>query len=60
MKREAIIIQMNNDFLLQEQTRHDPMLAKVYSDFDFDKFIDKCREMLGEIWDDATKIETPF
>ncbi len=60
MKRETIIKHMNNAIELQMQCQKDKNLRLVYSDFDFDRFIDRCREMLGEQWENINNIEVPF
>jgi Golgi nucleoside diphosphatase len=53
MKKQKFI--SNKEVLYQNKD-----LRKVYSDYNFDSFIDRCREMLGDIWDDTTNIEIPF
>ncbi len=47
-KRKNLIRSMNDAIELREKIRHDDMLRKVYYDFDFDGYIDRCREMLSD------------
>jgi hypothetical protein len=51
---------MNNAIAMQDEMYQNKDLRKVYSDYNFDSFIDRCREMLGDIWDDTTNIEIPL
>lgn len=60
MNREAIIRHMNNAIEMKEDMKKDNMLANVYYDFDFDKFIEQCEELLNGVWDDAVNIVVPF
>ncbi|MDF2943579.1 MAG: hypothetical protein K0S01_2437 [Herbinix sp.] len=60
MERNTIIRHMNNAIEMKEEINKSHMMYLVYKDFDFDKFIDQCRELLSDCWDDATYMEIPF
>lgn len=59
-KRETIIIHMNNALDMMERMDKDKNMRLAYSDYDFEKFIDRCREILTEEWHCPIELEVPF
>lgn len=60
MTKEMILKHMNDAIALMNECKKNPMLRKVYSDFDFYKFINRCKNMLDEEFHDIDDIEIPF
>jgi Trm5-related predicted tRNA methylase len=61
--KEGLIKQIDESYDMIEKMKYDKNLRLVYSDFDFYKYIDRCRERLRseyDIWECVDDISNPF
>ena len=60
MKREFLVKQINDALELVEQMKTDRMLRLVYSDIDWDRYIQKRRDALSDCWVNTDSVKLPF